>query len=266
MHEVVRRLKEIIPQSIYQQQDDGNISASEDPVLNSIEASSHGELSQLIKNFHNMNANEIEFAKPTSEQITSENISSEKDLRKIVGEIVTFIFELSNKGIDLARKHTLEYFSNNNINSKEIYNWLLNNQNDSDSIFLLGCFHYYGIETIINYEKAFSLFINLSEQNHTLAQYFAGECYYYGYGVTKNEKLAFEYYEKVANKDYAAGQLDVGYCYKNGVGIEKDFKMAAKWYEKAAKNGNIIAMKNLGLLYENGDGVNKDHNKDQDFS
>ena len=80
----------------------------------------------------------------------------------------------------------------------DIVNWLLNNQNNSNSIFLLGYFNYFGIEINENNEKAFKLFIDALKQNHTLAQYFVGLCYQYGHGTTKDEKLAFEYYEKMA--------------------------------------------------------------------
>jgi UTP-glucose-1-phosphate uridylyltransferase len=118
MDEVVRRLKKIIPQSIYQQQDDGDISASEDPVLISIEASSHGELSQLIKNFHNVNTNEIEFATSTNEQTTSKNISSEKNLSKVVSEIVAFISKTNNE-VELSNQKIIYYFYDHNIIQKK---------------------------------------------------------------------------------------------------------------------------------------------------
>ena len=74
MHEVVRRLKKFISQSIYQQQNDDDISnqiTNKDSALNSIEASSHGELSQMINNFHNMNTNEGMIY----ESISSKNLS-----------------------------------------------------------------------------------------------------------------------------------------------------------------------------------------------
>ncbi|RIA89586.1 kinase-like domain-containing protein [Glomus cerebriforme] len=152
-------------------------------------------------------------------------------------------------------------FNNHNINPKEIYNWLLNNQNNSNSIFLLGYFNYFGIRTIRNYKQAFNLFINASEQNHLLAQLFVGFCYEYGNGTTKNGILAFKYFEKISNKDYALGYFKVGFCYEIGTGIKKDLKLAAYWYKKAANNGHLIAMLNLGNFYLNGNGVEKDHQK-----
>ena len=94
----------------------------------------------------------------------------------------------------ISKQCTFDYFSNNDINSQEIYNWLLDNQYDSDSTFLLGYFNFFGIfgiEKIKSRCHVFYLFLAASKQNHTLAQYYIGNCHLFGYGVTKNEKFAF---------------------------------------------------------------------------
>ncbi|POG65701.1 kinase-like domain-containing protein [Rhizophagus irregularis DAOM 181602=DAOM 197198] len=236
--------------------------------LSTNNSESQGDLSQLIQNFNKMNTKEIDNIVVSSEQ---EILLNEKDLKDfnrkdfsiIVDEINDLIYKLCNKGIEwkLVREQVIEYFNNYNTNSQEINNWLLNNQNNSNSIFLLGYFNFYVIETSRNYEKAFKLFINSSEKNHILAQSFVGGCYQYGNGTKKNEKLAFKYFEKLANKNFTHGQLKISYCYENGIGIEKDLKKAFYWYEKAANNGNILAKHNLGLCYKNGKGVEKDYNK-----
>ncbi|RGB36666.1 hypothetical protein C1646_757805 [Rhizophagus diaphanus] len=80
---------------------------------------------------------------------------------------------------------------------KEIYNWLLYNQNDLDLIFLLGYFNYIGIEISKNLSQAFDIFIKASDQDHTLSQFYV-ELYY---EFKKNEKQAFEFFEKVDNKN-----------------------------------------------------------------
>src|SRR5688572_2570869 len=102
MHEVVKRLKTIISQSnvtIYQQQNDNLPNQiDEKPALDSVENSSHGELSQMIKKFHNMNTSEIESTSTTNEQIINENISSEKNLSILIKEIVALIFKIVNEG------------------------------------------------------------------------------------------------------------------------------------------------------------------------
>ncbi|EXX64377.1 uncharacterized protein OCT59_024038 [Rhizophagus irregularis] len=264
IHEVVNRLKVFISNSnnvtIYQQHD---ISDQPHPIPNtpnSIRNSLHGELFQTIQDFTNMNTNEMDNITSINKQI-NENFPSEKNLGIIIIGIVDLIFKKVNKRTKKVKQRVLDYLNNYNINSKEIYNWVLNNQNTSESIFLLGYFNYYSIGTTEDKEKAFNLFINASEENHILAQYFVGQCYEFGNGITENETLAFEYYEKAANKDYASGQFKLGWFYDNGISVKKDLKMAAYWYEKAANNRHLTAMYNLGHLYKNGDGVDKDHQK-----
>ncbi|GBC09995.1 hypothetical protein RclHR1_09260009 [Rhizophagus clarus] len=191
------------------------------------------------------------------------NTSIVKDYNIVVDEMNDFIYKVANEVLDsrLAILKVNEYFSIHNISAQETYNWLLNNQISTNSIFLLGYFNFYGIITSTNNAKAFDLFINASENNHALAQFFVGCCYEYGYGTIKNEKLSFEYYEKAANKNYAKAQLNIGYNYRNGLGIKQNFKKAFYWYEKAAKNGNITAIYNLGYCYKHGIGIEKDYNK-----
>ncbi|GBC09225.1 hypothetical protein RclHR1_00870016 [Rhizophagus clarus] len=183
-----------------------------------------------------------------------------KNLNPIIDEITNLIFKGLTKG-NAAKEYIITITDNHNINLTEIYKWLLINQNNPSSIFLLGYFNYEGIETIMDDEKAFDLFINASEVGHVLAQYFVGECYEFGNGTTINDRLAFKYYKKLADEDYAIGQFKLGWFYKNGISVNTDLEIAAFWYEKAAKNGHLIAMYNLGNCYRNGYGVEVDHQK-----
>ncbi|GBB99019.1 hypothetical protein RclHR1_00340010 [Rhizophagus clarus] len=216
---------------------------------------------QIIQNFKKIKISEIDPIAVSNERV---KLSFEKGFKIIINELNDLIFKSLDKGIEpkLISVRINEYYNNYNINSREIYNWLLDNLNSSNSIFLLGYFYYKGIGTSKNCDKAFNLFLNASEKNHILAQFYVAGYYHYGYGTIKNEKLAFEYFEKVANKNSTAGQVNIGYCYEYGIGIEKDSKKAFYWFEKAANNGNIAAICNLGdCFYKNGLGVEDDYNK-----
>jgi TPR repeat protein len=244
-----------------------------------------------------MNTKEIDSMVISSKQ---ENHSTEKDFNiYIVDEINNFINILNNIGIEwkLEKQQVIEYFNNHNLNSQEFYNWLLNNQNSSNSIFILGYFNYYGIVTSENNDKAFNLFINASEKIHILAQLFVGSCYRNGDGTKKNEKLAFEYYEKAANngnltaiynlgilyeggigikkdynkafklfkrsaeKGYLRGKMMLGYCYDEGIGTKINKQKAFELYQKSANLGNMVAQNNLAIMYRDGDGIIRNEDK-----
>ncbi|GES87206.1 kinase-like domain-containing protein [Rhizophagus clarus] len=206
----------------------------------------------MMQNFNNLNIEEIIY-----------NLSSSKNNFNVpVEEIYNIIFKLANEGKEWnVTEHVLEYFNNHNINSQEIYYWILNNQNDSNYNFLLGCFNYYEIGINKNCKEAFSLFINASKKTHILAGYYIGLCYEFGNEVLKNEKLAFKYYEKAAKNECAAGEFKIGYCCYKELGHKKSPKMAIFWYKKAASNGHLIAAYNLAYMYKNGKGMRRDYDK-----
>ncbi|CAB4436908.1 unnamed protein product [Rhizophagus irregularis] len=264
MNQVLERLKAIITKTTENHQPELNFqSTSTDEqnfnsiniVTSNINNSLHGEMSQIIENFDKMNTKEIVY-----KTLANEDISSKKNLNKIVNNIVNYIFKIINEGKN-SSEFILDYFNDNNINSQEIHDWLLINQNNSDSIFLLGYFNYNGFGISEDKKKAFNLLIKVSEQNHTLVQYHVGKCYEFGYGTVKDEKLAFEYYEKIANKGYAMGLFKCGYFYRNGIGININKQKAIELYQQAANLGHMIAQNNLASMYKNGEGVDKDYNK-----
>ncbi|CAB4415529.1 unnamed protein product [Rhizophagus irregularis] len=231
INQVLESLKAIITKTTENHQTELNLQSTStdgqnfNPInidTSNINNSLHGEMSQIIENFDKMDTKEM-------------------------GKVLAL------------EKYILDYFNNNNINSKEIYDWLLINQNNSDSIFLFGWFNYFGIETSEDNEKAFNLFIKVPEQNHTLTQYYIGICYQFGYGTVKDEKIALEYYKKIANKGYAMGLFKCGYFYYNGIGISVNIQKAFELYQQSANLGHIVAQYNLAIMYENGEGVDKDY-------
>ncbi|RGB42646.1 kinase-like domain-containing protein [Rhizophagus diaphanus] len=284
IQEVVERLKSMVSQSdttSSQQQFESDQIPSKNMTMNSAESyASHGDLSRIIQSFNKMNmesftstSNKQGFVLPENELNLNavESAMSSSDIEPPqnaeVEEIIKFIFEVTNRINEVneksfRKKHILDYLKNNNINSQEIFDWLLKHQYSSmNATFLLGYFYYYGIETVEDHDKAFNFFSKASKQNHMLARYFVGKCYQNGYGTTKNERMAFGYFERLANENFAIGQLEVGYCYNLGLGVNEDPAKAIHWYEKASDNGNVAATYKLGQKYINGMGVSKNLEK-----
>ncbi|RGB36183.1 hypothetical protein C1646_814180 [Rhizophagus diaphanus] len=169
----------------------------------------HEELSQIIKNFDKINIKEI---KSTIQDI-HENIF-EEDLNIVINDLVNLYFKEINEGKDynVRKQNILNYINNLKINLNEVISWLLNNQDDSNSIYLLGYFNYNGI------------------------------------GMDTNIQKSFELYQKAVDLENNAAQCELAIMYENGDGIKKDMNQAIYWYKKSAKQGYEYAQSKLKFL------------------
>ncbi|RGB32012.1 hypothetical protein C1646_655336 [Rhizophagus diaphanus] len=147
----------------------------------------HGDLSQLIQNFNEINRR------------STDMISLALSDHELVDELVDSIFkELNERKEDSAiKQHILNYTNNNKL--QEIYNWLLYNQDNSNYIFLLGCFYHHGIETSINKQKAFELYQKTAVLGNSNGINMLGYCYENGIGTSINKQMAAELYQKAEN-------------------------------------------------------------------
>jgi TPR repeat protein len=205
---------------------------------NIVDNSVHGEMSQVIKNFNNMNTEEVETS-----------MSSDNNFVIIVNEI---IFLLENLETESKKHETINYLNNHNITSQEIYDWLLNNQNDSNSAFLLGVFNHFGIEVNVDEQKAFELYQNAAKSGNVNGMCSLGYCYENGIQTSVDRQKTFELYQKAANLGNARGINNLGGCYREGIGTKIDKQKAFELYQKAANLGNALAINNLGYCYDSG--------------
>ncbi|RGB31026.1 kinase-like domain-containing protein [Rhizophagus diaphanus] len=94
----------------------------------------------------------------------------------IVDDLVALIDKL-NLEEEAGKEEVLDYLNDHDITPQQIYNWLLYNQTNLNSVILLGDFFNFGIEVNVDKEKAF------------------------GAGTYVDKQKAFELYQKVGDFD-----------------------------------------------------------------
>src|SRR5204863_527688 len=135
---------------------------------------------------------------------------------------------------------------------------LSNNQNDLNSIYLLGYFNYHGIETNINRQNALGFYQKAASLGNIVAQIDLANMYIDGKGVDKNYNKAFELSKKLAEKEFSRGIYMLGHCYYYGIGISVNKLRAIELYQNAANLGSSIAQCKLASIYKSGKGIVRD--------
>jgi TPR repeat protein len=207
----------------------------------------HEKMSQIIQNFNKMNIKEV---KPS---MTSVDIFA-----VMVNEIILL---LEDTEAVKKKNEIVNYCDKHNTTSQEIYNWLISNQDNSYSVFLLGIFYHYGIEVNAERQRAFELFQNAANSGNVHGICSLGYFYQKGIGTIIDKQKAFELYQMAANLGNSRGMINLGHCYCNGIGTSIDRRKGFELYEKAANLGSVLGIISLGYCYLNGFGTNVDNQK-----
>ncbi|EXX57408.1 uncharacterized protein OCT59_024001 [Rhizophagus irregularis] len=207
-------------------------------------------LHQIIQNFSDVNMKEIE------PSISSNLITNDYEI--LIIEIIIFL-----QDVEVVRKkrEVINYLNENNLTSREIYDWLLNNQDNSDSVFLLGVFNHVGIEINVDEQKAFELYQSAANTGHVPGIINLGFCYNNGIGTSIDNQKAFELYQKAANLGNSCGINFLGYCYQEGIGTSIDYKKAFELFQESANLGSVFGICGLGCCYDHGIGTSIDKKK-----
>lgn len=105
------------------------------------------------------------------------------------------------------------------------------------------------------YEKAFSLFKQLAEQDNKEAQFYLYLIYANGEGIVKDEQKATYWLTKAAEQGHAKAQTSLGlhYAFKFQSGLKNhrnyDAEQAEFWFRKAAYQGDSSVQFYLGNMY-----------------
>ncbi|EXX77584.1 Ste7p [Rhizophagus irregularis DAOM 197198w] len=127
-------------------------------------------------------------------------------------DIVDGIAALPYKIYDKSKKQKiLDYLEDHHVTSIEIFDWLLNNQNYTNSLLVLGDFHYLGIATEVD------------------------------------TKMAYNFYERAVGGDDGLNvvQYNLGVICENEL---RDKVKAAYWYRKSAEQGNHEARESFNRI------------------
>lgn len=108
----------------------------------------------------------------------------------------------------------------------------------------------------VDLEKAFSLYIQASKQNHVAATYRAAICYEVGAGTKKDPSRAVQFYKKSAALGDIAAQYKVAMILLNGtMNTIKNEREGIVWLRRAANDAsaeNPEALHELAIIYEKG--------------
>ncbi|POG72248.1 kinase-like domain-containing protein [Rhizophagus irregularis DAOM 181602=DAOM 197198] len=244
MNEVVDQLKEIMS-SIDEINENG---------LYNIVNESHSNIDETSSN-----ASSIGLSKLITNEVVEYFEHEKKELiNKVVDKLNEIIFDEKK---ELKDSIIYDHCKKNDIDPKEIHNWLLDNQNDSNHISLLGIFNYLGIGTSVNKKKAVELYKRAANLDHSVAQYNLACMYKEGKDIYRDNQEIVQLLKKSAKGGYLNGINMLGECYYVGIGTSIDKEKAFKLFEEAANLGHHEAQYRLGKMYRVDDSVDKDDDK-----
>ncbi|KAI0410151.1 hypothetical protein F4802DRAFT_593020 [Xylaria palmicola] len=116
-------------------------------------------------------------------------------------------------------------------------------QNNTDAIYLLGQFNFYGnFSHPRNFKVAFDHYYRLASQyGNSSAQYMIGLMYATGIGeaVEQDQAKALLYHTFAADQGHTRSEMTVAARHMNGIGVPKNCRMACKYYKRVADKAMI---------------------------
>jgi TPR repeat protein len=120
--------------------------------------------------------------------------------------------------------------------------------------YLANCYGSGSIGLPVDYDKAFSLYLQASKQNHPAATYRTAVCYEIGAGTRRDYNHAMQFYRKAANLSYTIAMYKLGMILLKGhINQAKNPREGIFWLKRsaaAATEDTPHALHELGLVYE----------------
>ncbi|KAL1920619.1 uncharacterized protein VTP21DRAFT_996 [Calcarisporiella thermophila] len=122
------------------------------------------------------------------------------------------------------------------------------------AFFLANCYGTGAYGLAVDHDKAFSLYLQASKQNHASSTYRAAVCYEVGAGTKRDPHRAVQFFRKAAALGETAAMYKLGMILLNGLlSQQKNPREAVTWLKRAAAQAdedNPHALHELGLCYE----------------
>ena len=124
-----------------------------------------------------------------------------------------------------------------------LFNELVEENNDENAKFFIAEMYYWGQYVEQDYEKAYNLFSELAKNGDEEAEFYIATMYYYGEYVEKNYKKTYEMCSKLVKKyEHIDAKFFIGKMYYFGYYVEKDDKTALKILTELEKSGYELAI------------------------
>ncbi|CAB4441026.1 unnamed protein product [Rhizophagus irregularis] len=214
------------------------------PTINQVVAKLNAIISDFQQNDYN---SDIQLSRKQLFRLNNDNSFNEKMSQ--------------NFNVKMRKSAIVNYLNNHDIDSQEIYYWLLDCQDNSNYVFLLGVFYHFGIETNVDKQKAYELYQMAANTENLLGITSLAHCYINGIGTSINKQKAFDLFKRAANLGSAIGTFNLGNCYREGIGTIINKQKSFELFQKAANLGNTPGMTNLGNCYFCGFGIDVDKQK-----
>ncbi|KAK9762036.1 hypothetical protein K7432_012600 [Basidiobolus ranarum] len=181
---------------------------------------------------------QFDFAKylvDTASSLEATDKATEKTKKALITEALKWIKRLATQGMGLGRPAYPEA-----------------------QFFLANCYGTSALGLAVDHEKAFSLYVQASKQNHSAATYRAAVCYEVGAGTKRDYSRGVQFFRKAAILGDTAAMYKLGMILLKGLlNQNPNPREAITWLKRAAANAdmeNPHALHELGLCYEK-DGI-----------
>ncbi len=124
------------------------------------------------------------------------------------------------------------------------------NQDDAESLFLLGVMYHEGHGARRNDKRALDYFTRAFNLGDETSLYYLGKLHLHGKGIREDAEKAVSYFKQGIEREDVGCYISMADCYSKGIGVEQDLDKAAELIEKAEEMQDEIDDEALAQLLD----------------